>query len=156
DVHVQGVAIHPGQAKDKLVNALHLAAKIVDTVPQVTLTPETTSGRQGFIHLYGMSGTAAAADLQFILRDFELDGLRSHGELLHQAAATMRATAPRARVSCTITHQYRNMRYWLDKDMRPLEFARDPCRRVCLTPSSTPTRGGTDGSRLTELGVPTP
>ena len=156
DVHVQGVSIHPGQAKDKLVNALHLAAKIVDTVPQVTLTPETTSGRQGFLHLYGMSGTAAAADLQFILRDFELDGLRSHGELLHQVCATIQATEPRARVTCTITQQYRNMRYWLEKDMRPVEFARDACRRAGITPSSTPTRGGTDGSRLTELGVPTP
>ena len=71
-MHVQGVSIHPGQAKDKLVNALHLAAKIVDTLPHVTLTPETTAGREGFIHLYQMSGTAAAADLHFILRDFEL------------------------------------------------------------------------------------
>src|SRR5262249_43575352 len=74
-VHVQGVSIHPGQAKDKLVNALHLAAKIIDTLPQVTRTPETTDGRQGFIHLYQVHGTAATADLHFILRDFELDGL---------------------------------------------------------------------------------
>ena len=73
-VTVQGVSIHPGQAKDKLVNALHLAAKIVDTLPHVTLTPETTDGRQGFIHVYQMSGTAAAAELHFILRDFERDG----------------------------------------------------------------------------------
>ena len=84
DVHVQGVSIHPGQAKDKLVNALHLAARIVETLPQVTLTPETTEGREGFIHLYEMHGTAAVADLQFILRDFELDGLRTHGELMQR------------------------------------------------------------------------
>ncbi len=156
DVHVQGVAIHPGQAKDKLVNALHLAAKIVNTVPQVTLTPETTADRQGFLHLYQMSGTAAAAHLQFIVRDFELDALRAHGELLQQVCATVQATEPRARITCTITQQYRNMRYWLENDMRPVEFARDASRRVGITPSSTPTRGGTDGSRLTELGVPTP
>ncbi len=156
DVHVQGVSIHPGQAKDKLVNALHLAARIVDTMPQVTLTPETTSGRQGFIHLYEMSGTAAAAGLQFILRDFELDGLRAHGELLQQVCATVQSIEPRARITCTITPQYRNMRYWLENDMRPVEFARDACRRAGITPSSAPTRGGTDGSRLTELGVPTP
>ena len=97
-VNVQGVSIHPGWAKDKLVNALHLAAKIVDTLPQVTLTPETTDGRQGFIHIHEMSGSAAAAELHFILRDFEEDGLRAHGELLQQVCATIQATEPRARI----------------------------------------------------------
>lgn len=156
DVHVEGVSIHPGQAKDKLVNALHLAAKIVDTLPQVTLTPETTGGREGFIHIYEMSGTAAAADLHFILRDFELDSLRRHADLLQQVCATVQAAEPRARITCTITNQYRNMRYWLEKDMRPVELAREACRRVGVEPISTPIRGGTDGSRLTERGVPTP
>lgn len=155
-VHVQGVSIHPGQAKDKLVNALHLAAKIVDTLPHVTLTPETTAGREGFIHIYEMSGTAAAADLHFILRDFELDALRQHADLLQQVCATVQAAEPRAQITCTITNQYRNMRYWLEKDMRPIQLAREACRRLGIEPISTPTRGGTDGSRLTERGVPTP
>jgi tripeptide aminopeptidase len=156
DVHVQGVAIHPGHAKDTLVNALHLAARIVETLPQCTRTPETTSGRQGFIHVYEMSGTAAAADLRFILRDFELDGLRAHGELLRQVVAAVQAVEPRAHITCTIAQQYRNMRYWLEKDMRPVDLGRDAYRRAGITPVSTPTRGGTDGSRLTEMGVPTP
>jgi tripeptide aminopeptidase len=156
EVRVQGVSIHPGQAKDKLVNALHLAAKIIETLPHVTLTPETTAHREGFIHLYEMSGTAAAADLHFIVRDFELDGLRRHGDLLQQVCSTVQATEPRARITCTITNQYRNMRYWLEKDMRPVELAREACRQVGIEPVSTPTRGGTDGSRLTERGVPTP
>jgi tripeptide aminopeptidase len=155
-VHVEGVSIHPGQAKDRLVNALHLAAKIVDTLPHVTLTPETTAGRDGFIHVYEMSGTAAAADLHIILRDFELDGLRRHGELLQQVCTTLQAAEPRARITCTITQQYRNMRYWLEKDMRPVELAREACRRLGIEPISPPIRGGTDGSRLTERGVPTP
>ncbi len=155
-VHVQGVSIHPGQAKGKLVNALHLAAKIVDTLPHITLTPETTADRDGFIHIYEMSGTAAAADLHFILRDFELDGLRRHGELLQQVCATLQAAEPRARITCTISKQYRNMRYWLEKDMRPVELALEACRSLSIEPISTPTRGGTDGSRLTEGGVPTP
>ena len=155
-VHIQGVSIHPGNAKDKLVNALHLAAKIVDTLPQVTLTPETTADRQGFIHIYQMSGTAAAADLNFILRDFELDGLAAQGELIQQVCATIQATEPRAKITCTVTPQYRNMRYWLEKDMRPVELAREACRQVGVEPFSPPIRGGTDGSRLTELGVPTP
>lgn len=156
EVKVTGVSIHPGQAKDTLVNALHLAAKIIDTLPQLTRTPETTSGYQGFIHIYQMSGTAAVADLSFILRDFELDGLRAHGELMQQVCATVQATEPRAQITCKITPQYRNMRYWLEKDMRPVELARDACRSLGISPISTPTRGGTDGSRLTEMGVPTP
>lgn len=156
EVHIEGVSIHTGQAKGILVNALHLAAKIISTLPHATLTPETTDGRQGFIHVYQMSGTAAAADLHFILRDFELDGLRAHGELLQQVCAAVRATEPRARITCTITPQYRNMRYWLEKDMRPVELAREACRAIGVEPFSTPTRGGTDGSRLTELGIPTP
>jgi tripeptide aminopeptidase len=155
-VEVKGVSIHPGQAKDKLVNALHLAAKIIDTLPHVTLTPETTDGRQGFIHIYQMSGTAAAAELNFILRDFEREGLAAHGELIQQVCATIAATEPRAEITCTVTPQYRNMRYWLENDMRPVELAREACRQVGVEPFSTPTRGGTDGSRLTELGVPTP
>ena len=156
EVRVEGVAIHPGQAKDTLVNALHLAAKIVATLPHVTLTPETTAGREGFIHVYEMSGTAAVADLHFIVRDFELEALAAHGNLLRQVCATVQATEPRARITCTITPQYRNMRYWLEKDMRPVELAREACRAMGIEPISTPTRGGTDGSRLTEMGVPTP
>ena len=99
-VTIQGVSTHPGDAKDELVNALHLAAKIVMTLPHVTLTPETTDGRQGFIHLYQMSGTAAEAELHFIVRDFERDGLRAHGELIQQVCATVQATEPRARITC--------------------------------------------------------
>jgi tripeptide aminopeptidase len=156
EVYIEGVSIHPGHAKDTLVNALHLAARVVDTLPHVTLTPETTAGREGFIHVYQMTGTSSSAVLHFILRDFELDGLRRHGELLQQVCATVQATEPRARITCTITPQYRNMRYWLENDMRPVELAREACRQVGIEPTSSPTRGGTDGSRLTEMGVPTP
>jgi tripeptide aminopeptidase len=156
EVRVQGVSIHPGQAKGKLVNALHLAAKIVDTLPHVTLTPETTADREGFIHIYQMTGSAAAADLQFILRDFEREGLHARGALVKQVCEAVQATEPRARITCTVHEQYRNMRYWLEQDMRPVERARAACRHVGIEPFSVPVRGGTDGSRLTELGVPTP
>jgi tripeptide aminopeptidase len=155
-VRIQGVSTHPGHAKDTMVNALHLAAKVIATLPQVTRTPETTADREGFLHVYTMTGTAAEATLEFILRDFEEEGLRSHGELLRQVCATVQATEPRARIACEITPQYRNMRYWLEKDMRPVELALQACRTLGIEPSSTPTRGGTDGSRLTEMGIPTP
>ncbi len=155
-VRISGVAIHPGTAKDKLVNALHLAAKIVQTLPHVTLTPETTDDRDGFLHLYAMNGTAAEAELRFILRDFELDGLAAKGALLRQVCEAVAATEPRARVTVEIKPQYRNMRYWLEKDMTPVDLARAAARAEGLDPLSVPIRGGTDGSRLTELGVPCP
>jgi tripeptide aminopeptidase len=155
-VKVQGVSVHPGWAKDKLVNALHLAAKIVDTLPQATLTPETTDGRQGFIHVVSMSGAAAEAHLDIILRDFERDGLEAHGDLLKKVCAAVQAGEPRARITCKITPQYRNMRYWLKDDMRPVELARKACDELGIQHFSPPTRGGTYGSRLTEMGLPTP
>lgn len=155
-VIVQGVSIHPGQAKDKLVNALHLAAKIVDTLPHVTLTPETTDDRQGFIHLYAMGGTAAQAELHFILRDFEMDELERQGRLIQQVCSTIQATEPRAHITCEVTAQYRNMRYWLENDMRPVNIAVEAYRRANIEHFFLPIRGGTDGSRLTEKGVPTP
>jgi tripeptide aminopeptidase len=155
-VNIKGVPIHPGWAKDKMVNALHLAAKIVDTLPQATLTPETTAGRQGFIHIVTLNGTAAEANIDIILRDFELDGLEAQGDLLKKVCAAVQAGEPRARITCKITPQYRNMRYWLEDDMRPVDLARQACRQAGIEPFSVPVRGGTDGSRLTEMGLPTP
>ncbi|MFN6952170.1 MAG: peptidase T [Albidovulum sp.] len=155
-VTVKGVSIHPGTAKDKMVNALHLAAKIIQTLPQVTMTPETTEGRDGFIHVYECRGGSAEATLKFILRDFELDGLAAKGALLRQVCEAVQATEPRAEITCEIRPQYRNMRYWLEKDMRPVDLARAACRDLGIEPVSVPIRGGTDGSRLTEMGVPCP
>jgi len=155
-VKVTGVSIHTGTAKGKMVNALNLAARLIDSLPQYTLTPETTGERDGFIHLYRMSGTAAAVELQFILRDFELVGLAEHGRLLQQACALIEAGDPRAKVECTITPQYRNMRYWLENDMKPVDLAIAAIRESGIEPTVVPIRGGTDGSRLTEMGLPTP
>ena len=155
-VKITGVSIHPGTAKGKMVNALHLAARLIDALPQYTRTPETASGREGFIHLYRMSGTAAEAELHFILRDFELEGLEAHGNLLHRACELIEAGDPRASVACTITPQYRNMRYWLENNMRPVELALEAVKHAGIEPVITPIRGGTDGARLTEMGLATP
>ncbi len=155
-VRITGVSAHPGYAKGKLVNALHLAAKIVQTLPQATLVPELAEGREGFLHLYDMQGGAAEATLKFILRDFELDGLAAKGDLLRQVCAAVAATEPRAVITCEIRPQYRNMRYWLEKDMTPVTLAQEAVRACGMEPVSVPIRGGTDGSRLTEMGVPCP
>jgi tripeptide aminopeptidase len=103
-----------------------------------------------------MSGTAAEAELHFILRDFEPDQLQTKGELVQQVCTTIQATEPRAKIICAITPQYRNMRYWLENDMRPVELAREASEALGIEHFSVPIRGGTDGSRLTEMGVPTP
>jgi tripeptide aminopeptidase len=155
-VTVGGVSIHPGTAKDKLVNAIHLASKIVDTLPHVTMTPETTEGRDGFIHVIDIEGSAAETTVRFLIRDFERDGLAAKGALLRQVCDTIAATEPRAKITCTITPQYRNMRYWLEDDMTPVDLARAALADLDIEELSLPIRGGTDGSRLTEMGVPCP
>lgn len=155
-VTVAGVSTHTSTALGQMVNALNLAATIVDTLPRHTRTPETTSGRAGFIHLYRMVGTAAVAELSFILRDFELDGLAEHGALVRAVCAAVQAGEPRARITCVITPQYRNMRYWLQNDMRPVDMAVRAMRGVGIEPRFEPIRGGTDGSKLTERGLLTP
>ncbi|MBD3766166.1 MAG: peptidase T [Rhodobacterales bacterium] len=155
-VTITGVSAHPGYALGRMVNALTLAARLVSVLPQATLTPETTTDREGFLHLYEIRGTAAEATLRFILRDFELDGLEHKRQVLRSAVAALAAAEPRARLDLQIRPQYRNMRYWLEQDMAPVDLARAACRDEGIEPRSIPIRGGTDGSRLTEMGVPTP
>jgi tripeptide aminopeptidase len=155
-VHITGVSIHPGTAKDTMVNALHLAAKVLMTLPHATMTPDTSEGREGFLMATDLTGNAAEATLTFILRDFELDGLAAKGALLESVVNAVQLTEPRAQITCEIRPQYRNMRYWLEEDMTPVNLAHTAAQAIGLTPRSAPIRGGTDGSRLTELGVPCP
>lgn len=155
-VKVTGVSAHPGWAKDKMVNALHLAAKILMTLPHVTMTPETTELREGFIHGSAIKGGSTEAEIKFILRDFERDGLAAKGDLLRKVCEAVQLSEPRAQITCEITPQYRNMRYWLEKDMTPVDLAREAVRAIGMEPVSVAIRGGTDGSRLTEMGVPCP
>ena len=155
-VTITGVSTHPGDAFGDMVNALTLAAKFVTFLPQHARTPETTKERQGFIHLITMNGSAAEVELNFILRDFELDGLQAHGDLLRTMAQALAQSEPRAKVNCAITPQYRNMRYWLERDLTPVNLAETAIRRAGLEPVYTPIRGGTDGSQFTERGLPTP
>ena len=155
-VTIKGVSIHPGLATGKMVSAIQLASKIIAALPQATMTPDTTSDREGFIHSTDMTGDAAMMKLKFILRDFELEGLSKKGKLLEQVCAMVQASEPRSVITCEINPQYRNMRYWLETNMAPVEIARKAALELGIQPTSVPIRGGTDGSRLTEMGVPTP
>jgi tripeptide aminopeptidase len=155
-VTITGVSIHPGDAKGRMVNALRLAGRLSDLLPRDTCTPETTADREGYVHLYEVHGNAAQVQLRILLRDFEEAGLQVKGELVRRLCDQVQQSEPRARVECVFERQYRNMRAWLENDMRPVRLAEEAIRQAGLQPFSRPTRGGTDGSRLTERGLPTP
>lgn len=156
-VEIEGVSTHPGEAKGKgMVNALHLAAKLLAALPREHCCPETTSGVEGYIHPLHAEGKVDRAVVRFILRDFELEGLAAKRAILKGLVRGLQAAEPRARISCQFRKQYRNMAYWLRDDMRPVELARAAIKAAGLEPLEQPIRGGTDGSRLTELGLPTP
>ncbi|MBO9401907.1 peptidase T [Shimia sp. R9_3] len=155
-VTITGTSAHPGYAKDKLTNALHVAAQNISELDEVGTTPETTDGRESFTHIYAQEGGSSQTTLRFILRAFEMDDLEAQATRLKAACSKAEAAFPGATVTCDITKQYRNMRYWLEKDMTPVELARDAIRAEGLEPKSVPIRGGTDGSQLTEKGVPCP
>jgi tripeptide aminopeptidase len=154
-VEIRGVAAHPGWAKDVMVNALRLAGRFVAALP-MEFSPERTADRDGFVHPTEISGNSERAVVRMLLRDFELAGLAARRAIVERVAAEIRAAEPRARIDVTFTEQYRNMRYWLEKDMRPVEYALEAVRRAGLTPVTSAIRGGTDGSRLTARGLPAP
>jgi tripeptide aminopeptidase len=154
-LEIHGVAAHPGWAKDVMVNAARLAGRFLAALPP-GLSPERTGGMEGFIHPVECAAFAEIARVRLILRDFELDGLAAKRAVVEKIVGELRAAEPRARLDLTFTEQYRNMRYWLEQDMRPVEFAQEAIRRAGLAPKSSAIRGGTDGSNLTARGLPTP
>src|SRR5215468_6404475 len=139
-----------------MVNAVYVAGKLLSALPRERFAPETTEGREGFIHPIHIEGRTERSTVKFILRDFELNGLAAKREILRGLCRGLQAAEPRARVRCKIRKQYRNMAYWLRKDMRPVELAREAFASAGLKPYDHVIRGGTDGSRLTEIGLPTP
>ncbi len=155
-VSVEGIEVHPGQATGKLVNALRLAAQIIAELPSDRLTPETTSGREGFIHPYDLAGTAGSAGFRAIVRDFDDDELERHAQLLRDTAEAVVSREPRARLSLEVRRQYRNMRSYIEPAPEITARAEQAIRAEGIEPVRTPIRGGTDGSRLSEMGLPTP
>ncbi|MDQ6778041.1 MAG: peptidase T [Actinomycetota bacterium] len=153
---VDGVDVHPGQATGKLVSALRLAARIVAALPADRLAPETTSGREGFIHPYELSGTPARATISAIVRDFEDDKLEQHLALLRATAEEVMATEPRAKLQIEVTRQYPNMRSFIEPMPYITDAAEAAIRAEGIEPLRTAIRGGTDGSKLSARGLPTP
>jgi tripeptide aminopeptidase len=152
---VTGADVHPGYAKGKMINALRAVADIIMALPQHR-TPETTEGREGYLHPITVSGNVSEAKAQFLVRDFTEDGLHELEATLQAAVAWAERKYPGAKALVEIKESYRNMKYVLDQHPHVADYAEEAIRRAGLTPKRTSIRGGTDGSRLTFMGVPTP
>lgn len=154
-VTVTGISVHPGTAKGKMVNALTWAGKLLARLPMGE-SPECTEGREGFFHPTTLSGDAASCELQMILRDFETGVVEERGRRLEAICAGLRAEEPRLEVEVEIVEQYRNMRDVLARHPEITDRLRRAVESAGIEPRLRPIRGGTDGSRLTAMGMPTP
>jgi tripeptide aminopeptidase len=153
---IRGHSVHPGSAKGKLVNAVKLAADLVASLPRDGLSPETTEGREGFVHPNRISGNAEEAIVDFIVRDHDDDLLRQHVALLRELVERVGASEPRAAFEIEERDSYRNMRRYIDESPRVVEAALEAIRRAGVESTLAITRGGTDGAVLSAQGLPTP
>jgi len=153
---IHGVISHPGYAKNKLVNALKIAGEILHELPTTKWAPEATEKMEGFVHPVRLEGIAEKATLEFILRDFELDKLKEHGEKLRQIADDVVSHYLGASMEFTITEQYRNMKQILDENPQVAAYAAEAINRAGLDVKTESIRGGTDGSKLSYMGLPCP
>ena len=151
-----GRATHPGSAKGVMVNALRLGSEFVARLPRQALSPETTEEREGFVHPGRIEGTEELCTVELILRDFDEGKLAEHERLVRELADEVAANQPRATVAVDVRRQYRNMREYLERYPRTVVAAEEAIRRAGLEPRNSLIRGGTDGARLSEKGLPTP
>ncbi|UCF68534.1 MAG: peptidase T [Acidobacteriota bacterium] len=151
-----GNNIHPGFATGKMINAIKMAGAFLDRLPKDRLSPETTAGRVGFVHPYVLEGGVDKTTCRVLLRSFETPELREQEKLLREIAAEVEKSFPGGRIEIEVKEQYRNMREQLEHHPEVAEIAREAIVRADLEPVSEPIRGGTDGSRLTAMGLPTP
>src|SRR4030095_5997936 len=155
-ITIEGVSTHPGFAKGKMEHAIKIAAAIVDRLPKNTCSPETTEGKQGFLHPIGISGALEKATLSFIVRDFTDEGLKEKETLLEGIVKEVMKGFPRSTYRLEIKQQYRNMKRVIDRHPQVVDNAMEAIRRAGLKPVKASVRGGTDGSRLSFMGLPCP
>jgi tripeptide aminopeptidase len=155
-ITIEGVSTHPGYAKGKMEHAIKIAAAIVDRLPKDTCSPETTEGKQGFLHPTAISGALEKATLGFIVRDFSDAGLKAKEALLESIIVEVMKDFPRSSWRLEIKPQYRNMKEVIDRHPQIIDNAMEAIRRTGLKPVKSSIRGGTDGSRLSFMGLPCP
>jgi tripeptide aminopeptidase len=155
-IHITGVNIHPGLATGRMVNAIRLAGQFLTRMPWHRLAPETTCKRDGFLHPYVIEGGVPEVKIKILLRSFVTADLAEEAKLLQTIAASLAAEHPKARIDVNVTKQYRNMIEHLEKEPRAVKLAAEAFRKLGIEPKYRSIRGGTDGSRLSEMGLPTP
>ncbi len=151
-----GFNTHPGYAKGRMVNAIKVAAAFIDSLPHDALSPETTAGHDGFVHPYVVQAGVERTSVRLLVRDFETAGLKRKEAMLEELARAAMAAYPGSRLDCVVEESYRNMKEVLDHHPEIADYARVAIRRAGLEPRSRPIRGGTDGCRLSFMGLPTP
>jgi len=151
-----GVSAHPGYAKNKLVNALKMAGSFLESLPKNELSPETTESRQGFVHPVRMEGIAEKATLEFIIRDFKTAVLKDYENMLQEKLKEVLLKYPGGKADLVIKEQYRNMKEMLDNYPEVSAYAEDAIQRAGIQLHKMSARGGTDGSRLSFMGLPCP
>jgi len=155
-VTITGRNIHPGLATGKMINAIRLAGLFLSRMPWQRLSPETTRDRDGFLHPYVLEGSVEQASIRVLLRSFVTAELKQQAEILKSIAATIVAEHPKAKIDISVKEQYRNMAEFLVKEPRAMALAKQAVEKAGLTPRLHSIRGGTDGSRLSAMGLPTP
>ena len=155
-ITIEGVSTHPGFAKGKMEHAIKIAAAIVERLPKDTCSPETTEGKEGFLHPIGISGALEKATIGFIVRDFTDEGLKEKEALLESIVKDVMKDYPRSTYRMEVQPQYRNMKQVIDRHPEIVDYAIEAIRRAGLTPVRGSIRGGTDGSRLSFMGLPCP
>jgi tripeptide aminopeptidase len=155
-ITIEGVSTHPGFAKGKMEHAIKIAAAIVERLPKDTCSPETTEGKEGFLHPIGISGALEKATIGFIVRDFTDEGLKEKEALLESIVKDVMKNYPRSTWRMEVKPQYRNMKQVIDRHPEIVDYAIEAIRRAGLTPVQGSIRGGTDGSRLSFMGLPCP
>lgn len=155
-IKFHGKNIHPGYAKGKMINAVRVAADFLESLPKDKLSPETTEKREGYVHCTNVNGNEELATLKFIIRDFETPKLKEYEDLLKDLAGKTVKKYPGARMEFEATEQYRNMKEMLDKHPNVVNYAIQAMKNLKIEPILSPIRGGTDGSRLSFMGLPTP
>jgi tripeptide aminopeptidase len=153
---IQGVSTHPGFAKGKMEHAMKIAAAIIERLPKNTCSPETTEGKEGFLHPIGISGALEQTTIGFIVRDFTVAGLKEKEALLERIVEDVMKDYPRSTYRMEVKEQYRNMKEVIDRHPETVDYAIEAIRRAGLTPERNSIRGGTDGSRLSFMGLPCP
>jgi tripeptide aminopeptidase len=155
NVTIEGYDVHPGYAKDKLVNAVRVAAAIVDNLPERFL-PETTEGKEPYLHPYTISGDVSKVEMKVLARAFTVEELHRREDALRAVVAAVQERFPGAKITVEVQESYRNMAYKIAEDPRVLEYALEAVKRAGLEPHRHAIRGGTDGSRLSFMGILTP